>query len=128
MSAVDSQMKSYISDLFEDVISRDLVFGSLLRQIKMAYDAISEGRNPPLLAPEIASRLGSGHLESLGLPDVHMHVYVDLFVGLPAAQLKIYSDMFDRVIERNVVFGSVLQRIKDAYDSFLKPIHRHVVA
>lgn len=35
---------------------------------------------------------------------------------LPESRLKIYSDLFDEVIERDRVFGTLLRKIKAAYD------------
>eukprot|EP00928_Gymnodinium_smaydae_P001722 TRINITY_DN10616_c2_g2_i1.p1 TRINITY_DN10616_c2_g2~~TRINITY_DN10616_c2_g2_i1.p1 ORF type:complete len:875 (-),score=209.65 TRINITY_DN10616_c2_g2_i1:104-2728(-) len=39
--------------------------------------------------------------------------------ALPESRLKIYSDLFEEVIERDRVFGSLLRKIKTAYDSLL---------
>eukprot|EP00927_Polykrikos_kofoidii_P036888 TRINITY_DN3109_c0_g2_i1.p1 TRINITY_DN3109_c0_g2~~TRINITY_DN3109_c0_g2_i1.p1 ORF type:complete len:970 (-),score=180.60 TRINITY_DN3109_c0_g2_i1:28-2784(-) len=38
---------------------------------------------------------------------------------LPESRLKIYSDLFEEVIERDRVFGSLLRKIKTAYDMLL---------
>lgn len=45
-------------------------------------------------------------------------------MGLPESRLKIYSDLFEEVIERDKVFGSLLRKIKTAYDSLLRPVER----
>merc|ERR1719401_803453 len=39
--------------------------------------------------------------------------------GMPESRLKIYSDLFEEVIERDRVFGSLLRKIKTAYDMLL---------
>jgi len=39
--------------------------------------------------------------------------------ALPESRLKIYSDLFEEVIERDRVFGSLLRKIKTAYDMML---------
>merc|ERR1719203_1364450 len=39
--------------------------------------------------------------------------------ALPETRLKIYSDLFEEVIERDRVFGSLLRKIKTAYESVL---------
>lgn len=38
---------------------------------------------------------------------------------MPESRLKIYSDLFEEVIERDRVFGSLLRKIKTAYDTLL---------
>jgi len=53
------------------------------------------------------------------------HSQSGLFAGrteeetLPESRLKIYSDLFEEVIDRDRVFGSLLRKIKTAYDSVL---------
>merc|ERR1719512_52319 len=37
----------------------------------------------------------------------------------PESRLKIYSDLFEEVIERDRVFGSLLRKVKTAYDTML---------
>lgn len=39
--------------------------------------------------------------------------------SLPESRLKIYSDLFEEVIDRDRVFGSLLRKVKTAYDSML---------
>jgi len=39
--------------------------------------------------------------------------------GMPESRLKIYSDLFEEVMERDRVFGSLLRKIKTAYDMLL---------
>lgn len=39
--------------------------------------------------------------------------------AMPEGRLKIYSDLFEEVIERDRVFGSLLRKIKTAYDMLL---------
>jgi len=39
--------------------------------------------------------------------------------AMPETRLKIYSDLFEEVIERDRVFGSLLRKIKTAYDMLL---------
>mmetsp|Transcript_117435 Transcript_117435/g.216217 ORF Transcript_117435/g.216217 Transcript_117435/m.216217 type:complete len:639 (-) Transcript_117435:109-2025(-) len=39
--------------------------------------------------------------------------------SMPESRLKIYSDLFEEVIERDRVFGSLLRKIKTAYDMLL---------
>jgi hypothetical protein len=39
---------------------------------------------------------------------------------MPESRLKIYSDLFEEVIERDRVFGSLLRKIKTAYDMMLR--------
>eukprot|EP00929_Paragymnodinium_shiwhaense_P107009 TRINITY_DN72959_c0_g1_i1.p1 TRINITY_DN72959_c0_g1~~TRINITY_DN72959_c0_g1_i1.p1 ORF type:complete len:765 (-),score=167.98 TRINITY_DN72959_c0_g1_i1:296-2590(-) len=39
--------------------------------------------------------------------------------SLPESRLKIYSDLFEEVIERDRVFGTLLRKIKTAYDTLL---------
>eukprot|EP00931_Biecheleriopsis_adriatica_P006323 TRINITY_DN107739_c0_g1_i1.p1 TRINITY_DN107739_c0_g1~~TRINITY_DN107739_c0_g1_i1.p1 ORF type:complete len:669 (-),score=111.55 TRINITY_DN107739_c0_g1_i1:210-2216(-) len=39
--------------------------------------------------------------------------------SMPETRLKIYSDLFEEVIERDRVFGSLLRKVKTAYDSML---------
>lgn len=39
--------------------------------------------------------------------------------SLPESRLKIYSDLFEEVIDRDRVFGSLLRKVKTAYDSIL---------
>jgi len=40
----------------------------------------------------------------------------DVSAAMPESRLKIYSDLFEEVIERDRVFGSLLRKIKTAYD------------
>lgn len=40
----------------------------------------------------------------------------DVSAAMPETRLKIYSDLFEEVIERDRVFGSLLRKIKTAYD------------
>jgi len=39
---------------------------------------------------------------------------------MPESRLKIYSDLFEEVIDRDRVFGSLLRKVKTAYDSMLQ--------
>lgn len=73
----------------------------------------SFGRPP--VAPHHESFLGPSFDGSgLGHPDAG---YEDTL--MPEARLKIYSDLFEEVIERDRVFGSLLRKIKTAYDTML---------
>lgn len=46
--------------------------------------------------------------------------------SLPESRLKIYSDLFEEVIDRDRVFGSLLRKVKTAYDSMLT-VDQHAV-
>merc|ERR1711871_359688 len=46
---------------------------------------------------------------------------------LPESRLKVYSNLFEEVIERDKVYGSLLRKVKTAYDSFLRPQERRVM-
>jgi len=56
---------------------------------------------------------GSAYSQFGGVP-------TELYPQEPASEsLKIYSDLFEEVIERDRVFGSLLRKVKAAYDSHL---------
>lgn len=64
------------------------------------------GLTPPQLRSDMS--MGGGSMN--GLMDSG---------GMPESRLKIYSDLFEEVIERDRVFGSLLRKIKTAYDMLL---------
>lgn len=53
-----------------------------------------------------------------GLPSQHS-LGPDESGIMPESRLQIYSDLFEEVIDRDRVFGSLLRKIKTAYDSLL---------
>lgn len=85
-------------------LTPQMEYGSRSGQ-RRPMESFAGGSSAALTPPQLRSDLSMTGLTESG--------------GMPESRLKIYSDLFEEVIERDRVFGSLLRKIKTAYDMLL---------